>query len=122
MIKILRNETPNEIANFIEKVFEIYEVRARVGQENGIIFLVHSNEQNHGLPHIHARFNQYEVSISILSGEILAGNIPNKNLKIAQKWVLNNQWKLLDDWKNLVISAPTYFNKSNLDNGFQRRN
>lgn len=115
---LLNNKVPVEIANFLEQVFEIYEVRARVGEENGIKFYVHSNEQNHSLPHIHARFNQYEASISILSGDILAGNIPGKNLKFAQKWVLCHQEKLLNDWRNMVISAPSFFTKSNLDNAF----
>lgn len=68
--------------------------------------------------HIHARYNQHEVSISILTGEVLAGNIPQKNLKLAQKWIISHREKLLRDWCTLAISAPSYFTKSNLDTSF----
>ena len=114
----MNQNKPIEIYEFLKQVFEIYDIRARVGEENGIIFVVHSNEQNHSLPHIHARYNQHEVSISILTGEVLAGNIPQKNLKLAQKWIISHREKLLRDWCTLAISAPSYFTKSNLDTSF----
>jgi hypothetical protein len=32
----------------------------------------------HNLPHIHARYAEYEASIDIAEGEILAGQLPKK--------------------------------------------
>ncbi len=103
---------PKEIVEFITKVFELLEIRGKVGKQNGITFIVHSNEQNHTIPHVHARYGEYEISIAIETGEVLAGNLPNKNQKIAIEWVLNHKEKLLSDWETYSLSAISSTTKS----------
>ena len=49
-----RLENPKEIISFLQDVFEIYEIRQRVGDSKGIVFRVRTNEGNHVLPHVHA--------------------------------------------------------------------
>jgi hypothetical protein len=34
--------------------------------------------QDHNLPHLHARYAEFEASIGIDDGEVLAGQIPRK--------------------------------------------
>ena len=97
---IKRLKEPIDIVEFINQVFELYEIRGQVGRINGISFIVHSNEQNHSIPHIHAKYGEYEISVAIITGEILAGNLPKKNRKIAVDWVLNHKKQLLSDWNN----------------------
>lgn len=109
---IPREDVPIEIRNFINQIFEVYEIRAKVGSVNGIKFLVHSDEKNHAIPHIHAEYGEYAVSIRIDTGEILAGNLPKKNQKMAQQWVLKHQDELNGIWKNQVISAVSHLTKS----------
>lgn len=94
-----------DLWGFFSGVFEILLIRAKVGKVNGIVFSVRSNEMNHTIPHIHAKYGEYEISVSIKNGEVLAGNLPNKNQKIAVKWVLENKEKLLSDWSNLSLSC-----------------
>ena len=46
-------------------------------------------------PHIHAVYNEYEVLILIENGEIYAGSLPNKQLKMIFDWLLgNSDWAL----------------------------
>ena len=82
---------PNTIMKFYNEVFELYEIRERIGELKGIQFIVHTNETNHNIPHVHAKFDKYEISISLNDFSILAGNIPNKNKNIAVKWVKENK-------------------------------
>lgn len=103
---------PQEIVEFIDSVFDLVEIRAIVGKLNGISFVVHSNEQNHNIPHVHAQYGEYEISIAIESGEVLAGNIPPQNLKRAVKWVKKNKEKLLSAWKDYALSANSSTTKS----------
>lgn len=112
MIKL---QYPREIATFLDSVFEIYEIRGRVGNENGIRFSIRTNEQNHSLPHVHAQYGNYNISIEIATGNILAGNLPKKNQKAAVEWVLQNRNKLLNDWKDIAISATSSMTRSELD-------
>ena len=39
---------------------------------------------HHALPHLHARYAEFEASIGIEEGEILAGNLPRKQLRLVQ--------------------------------------
>ena len=103
---------PKEIATFIDNVFELWEIRGKIGKQDGITFIVHSNEQNHAIPHVHAQYGEYEISIAIESGEVLAGNLPKKNQKVAIEWVLSHQAKLLSDWSNYSLSAVSNMTQS----------
>ena len=104
-----------EIWRFLSDTFEIGFIKAKVGKKNAIVFHVRSKESNHSIPHVHAKFGKYEISIAIKDGRVLAGNLPHKNQKIAQQWVLDNQEKLINDWKNLAISLKVSGNVSFLD-------
>ena len=107
---------PKEIISFLNTVFEIYEIRGEVGYFNGIKFEIRTSEKNHCLPHVHAEYGEFKISIEIATGKILAGNLPNKNQKRAVNWVLENKDKLLTDWKNITISAISHMTKSKLTN------
>ena len=106
---------PPEVTEFLRDSFELMEIRGRVGYENGISFSIRSNEGNHCIPHVHAKVGEFEISIAIETGEILAGNLPRKNQRIAVAWVLKNRKKLLSDWQSIALSAPSGFLKSRLD-------
>ena len=97
---------PKEILSFFKDVFEIYEIRVKVRETKQIKFSVHTND--HNPQHIHAKYDKYEISISLLDFSVLAGNIPLKNKNIAIKWVKNNQKYLVDCWENktLVSNLP----------------
>ncbi len=110
-----RLKKPAEIISFLHTVFEIYEIRGRVGRENGVVFEVRTNERNHCRPHVHAVYGEHNISIDIASGEVLAGNLPKRKEKIATTWVLAHQEKLLSDWKSIAITAISTMTGSGLD-------
>ena len=113
-LKSKQSDVPDAIVEFINNTFELYEIRARVGKENGIVFQVRSNEKNHAVPHVHASYGDYSISVSIETCEVLAGNLPPKNKKIAQKWIKENRDKLLNDWKNYALSATAHLTMSTI--------
>ena len=57
-------------------------------------------EDNHKRPHIHLYYkNDYEASVCIKTGEILAGSMPKKYLKPISKWQIKNSVFLLEQWQ-----------------------
>ena len=107
-------DIPKEIDEFLKDVFELYEIRLRVGEFKNIKFIVHTRDYNP--PHVHAIYdNKYEISISLINFKVLTGNIPEKNQNIAIKWVKKNQENLLNKWDNLVITSTLPLTKSRLD-------
>ena len=105
---------PKELSEFFRDVFEVYEIRARVGEENSVVFKIKSNEQNHALPHVHAEYAEYSISIEIETGKVLAGTLPKSKQKDAISWVLKYKEKVLNDWKNIALSSTANMTKSKL--------
>lgn len=59
-------------------------------------------EKNHRRPHVHVFWkNVYEVSISISDRELLAGDMPSKNLKAIKEWVQEYEQNLLEAWNDI---------------------
>ena len=115
---IAKLQSPKEIIDFLDDVFEIMEIRRKVGEIVSVEFSVRSNEGNHAIPHVHAAYGEDNISIAIESGEILAGNLPGKKQKKAVEWVMSHQQQLLNQWKEFAISAVSHTTKSRLGTCF----
>jgi hypothetical protein len=61
-----------------------------VAQYRGIRFEIRPKERGHNEPHCHVSYQGCEVSVSLIDYDILDGNIPPKQLKLASQWVKNN--------------------------------
>ena len=66
------------------------------------------DNQHHNIPHIHAKYAEFEVSISIKSGEILAGELPRKQLRLVQAWMELHYDELMADWELAIGGELPY--------------
>ena len=55
--------------------------------------------------HFHVYYNGYEASIGI-EGELLAGSLPVKQLKLVQAWAAIHEDELYAAWNNAVRNIP----------------
>lgn len=70
-----------------------------------IIKMLFSDIGQHNKPHIHAYYQDYEASIGI-DGELLAGSIPVKQLKLIQAWLILHEDELYACWNKAVQNIP----------------
>lgn len=63
-----------------------------------IISLYFLDNKHHNLPHIRAKYAEFEASIGIADGEILAGELPKKQLRLVQAWIELRRDELAADW------------------------
>ncbi|MGH6636667.1 MAG: DUF4160 domain-containing protein [Gammaproteobacteria bacterium] len=63
------------------------------------------DNQHHNLPHIHAKYAEFEASMGIADGAILAGELPRKQLRLVQAWI-ELHYDELADWE-LAIGGKT---------------
>lgn len=104
-------DIPNELLYFFWEVFDLYNIREKVGQYKGIVFEVRTKEGNHVRPHVHAAYNKYNISVSLDTFEVLAGNLPKKQERIACEWVKNNvelcqaKWDQFHLEKSLALTS-----------------
>ncbi len=55
------------------------------------------DNKQHSVPHIHAKYQEYEVVVSIPEGDILEGSLPNPKMKLLQAWIEIHRDELIVD-------------------------
>jgi hypothetical protein len=76
-----------------------------------IVYMYNEKGNKHNKPHIHAVYQDNEVSVT-LEGEVLQGSIPRKKMKLLDAWLvlhkeeLEANWKLLNDGQQHFKIAP----------------
>jgi hypothetical protein len=75
----------------------------------GIIIRMYMlDNRQHNLPHLHAKYAEFEASIGLGDGEILAGDLPHKQLRLVQAWIELHRDELLADWELAVSGENPY--------------
>ncbi len=64
-----------------------------------IVSLYFFDNKEHKAPHIHARYQDEEVVISIPDGVILSGKLTPAELKLVQAWIEIHKDELMADWQ-----------------------
>ena len=72
---------------------------------NIVIKMIFEDNLQHSKPHIHVYYHEYEASIGI-DGEVLAGRIPPRQLRIVQGWIAIHEEELYSAWNNAVRKKP----------------
>ena len=56
-------------------------------------------QSEHNPPHIHAIYNENAAAIDFITGEILDGYLPQKELALVREWIHLNGNELLEIWQ-----------------------
>lgn len=74
----------------------------------GIIIRMYFNDnKKHHLPHFHAFYGEHEAIIT-LTGEVLEGSLPKKQLSLVLAWAIIHEEDLKADW-SLAITGESLF-------------
>jgi hypothetical protein len=66
---------------------------------HGVVIRMHLLEKQHNnLAHIRVECEESEASIAIENGEVLAGELPHKQLRLVQAWIELHRNELVGDW------------------------
>jgi Domain of unknown function (DUF4160) len=71
----------------------------------GITVTMFWREGHHGRPHFHARYAEYKASLD-LQGEVIAGELPKRQLRLVQAWAELHADELKVDWELAVKKEP----------------
>lgn len=64
----------------------------------GIIIKMFFKPKEHEPSHIHALYGEYMGEINILTGEMIAGDLPNKALELVREWLADHKDELQQMW------------------------
>lgn len=71
-----------------------------------VVKMLYMDNLQHNKPHIHVYYGDYEASVGI-DGELLAGSMPVKQLKIIQAWVIIHEDELYKAW-NMAVKGEAF--------------
>jgi hypothetical protein len=54
--------------------------------------------QDENPPHVHVKGANFAAKIRIADGEVLAGEVPNRVLRLARRWIEEHRAGLLEQW------------------------
>ena len=72
-----------------------------------IVRMFKENDERHNLPHIHARYNEYEIVITF-DGKILEGKMPMNQLKFLEAWIAIHEEELKANWELLINGEQSF--------------
>ena len=73
-----------------------------------IIYLYYIDNKKHNMPHIHVKYQEYEVIVAIPDGNVLEGSIPSSKMKLLQAWIELHKDELVADWELAVSGQQPY--------------
>lgn len=59
----------------------------------------------HGVPHFHAVYGEFKVSVEIESGRV-HGHFPGRALKLVLEWTQLHRQELLENWQRARAGEP----------------
>jgi Domain of unknown function (DUF4160) len=76
----------------------------RISEFYGIVVAMYYRE--HGVPHFHATYAGETVVIAIQTGDVIAGNVPARALRLVQEWSALHRDELRLNWARARENAP----------------
>ena len=69
------------------------------------IKLMYNDNGQHNKPHVHVYYGDYAASVGV-DGELLAGSLPVKQLRLVQAWLVLHEEEAYGAWNNAVSGKP----------------
>jgi len=73
-----------------------------------IVSMFYGDNKQHNLPHIHVKYQDFEAVFSIPEGELIAGSLPKKKIRLIQAWIVMHEEDLMANW-DLAINEKNIF-------------
>ncbi len=73
-----------------------------------IIQMFFFDNKEHNKPHIHVRYNEYRAVFTIDTGDVLAGELPQKQRRLVEAWIELHRDELVADWSLAVEGNKPY--------------
>ena len=73
-----------------------------------VIQLLFYDNKEHNAPHIHAKYAEFSGSFDIATAEMIAGNLPSRQIRLIQAWIEIHRDELNADW-SLAVEGQELF-------------
>ena len=64
----------------------------------GIVVKMYFSQSEHGIPHFHAVYGEFNAVVGIETQEMLEGDLPVRAQRLVKEWASQNARELLEMW------------------------
>ncbi len=64
----------------------------------GIIIKMYFSQSEHGIPHFHAIYGEFNAVFSIETCDIIEGDLPNRGKQLVKEWAVKHKTELVRMW------------------------
>ncbi len=64
----------------------------------GVIIKMYFSQSEHGVPHFHAVYAEYNGVFNIQTLEMIEGDLPSRAQRLVKEWASQHQQELLSMW------------------------
>lgn len=69
----------------------------------GIVIKMYFSQSEHGIPHFHAIYGEFNAVFAIETQEMLEGDLPTRAQRLVKEWGVLYRQELLDMWNQQVF-------------------
>ena len=73
-----------------------------------IVSMYYVDNRQHHRPHVHAKYQENEVVVSIADGKVLEGRLPPAKMRLLLAWIEIHRDELIADWQLAVSGQQPY--------------
>ena len=73
-----------------------------------IVSLYFVDNKQHHQPHVHAKYQDAEVVVSIPAGEVMEGRLPPAKMRLLLAWLEIHKDELMADWELAASGQQPY--------------
>jgi len=66
----------------------------------GVVIKMYFSQSEHGIPHFHAIYGEYNAVFDIQTLEMLEGDLPVRAQRLVREWCIQYQQELLRMWNS----------------------
>ena len=69
----------------------------------GIVIKMYFSQSEHGAPHFHAIYGEFNAVFGIENLDMLEGDLPPRAQRLVKEWAEHHRRELLDMWRSQVF-------------------
>jgi predicted RNase H-like HicB family nuclease len=64
--------------------------------------------KDHLPPHLHAKYGEYWAEMSIMTGDVIVGQLPKRAIRLMEDWIELHKNELLENWNESIKENPNF--------------
>ena len=71
-----------------------------------VVYMYFYDTHKHNTPHFHVEYAEHSAVFSIITGDVIEGDLPRNKLRLVQAWLEIHREEIMADWSLAIRGLP----------------